>query len=496
MSDQDPKTPRPLPPGPSQSGPSEPKPPLMLMADSLSGSSEAPSDIYDGLHVGDVDAVINALAAGEVQRVRDLVGKLHFADAADLTERLSPDLRRALLRATHDVMEADFFTELDETVRDEVVDIVGLDAVAEMIAGLDTDDAVEIVDELDADEKLHVLDAIPHADRTLIEEGLSYPEQSAGRLMQRAVMTVPQAWNVGETIDFMREIADQDEWETPNLFYDIVVVDTQHRPVGTIPLSVLLQSKRSVAVAGIMHEQMKLIPVDMDQEEVAFLFRQRDLVSAPVVGEEGRLVGIITIDDVVDVIDEEAEDDILALGGVSEDDLYSATLATTKQRFSWLFVNLLTAIMASAVIGFFQATIEQVVALAVLMPIVASMGGNAGTQTLTVAVRALATKELTATNAMRQIGKEILVGGVNGVIFAALMGAVAWAWFSAPDIGLVIGLAMIVNMIVAGFFGAIIPIFLQRRGIDPAVASGVFLTTVTDVVGFFVFLGLGAWVLI
>ena len=241
---------------------------------------------------------------------------------------------------------------------------------------------------------------------------------------------------------------------------------------------------------------MKLIPVDMDQEEVAFVFRQRDLVSAPVVGDEGRLVGIITIDDVVDVIDEEAEDDILRLGGLSEDDLYHATLDTTKARFSWLFVNMLTAIFASVVIGFFQGTIEQVVALAVLMPIVASMGGNAGTQTLTVAVRALATKELTATNAMRQIGKEVLVGVINGVLFAILMGGVAWAWFSSPELGAVIALAMVANLVIAGLAGATIPIALSRAGVDPAIASSVFLTTVTDVVGFLVFLGLGAAVLL
>ncbi|MEG3617717.1 magnesium transporter [Magnetovibrio sp. PR-2] len=455
-----------------------------------------PSETYDGLHEDAVGGIIEALEAGDEMSLRTRVATLHFADAADLIERLHPEQRRQLLDATHDVLDPDVFTELDETVRDEVVDIVGLDAVAEMVSELDTDDAVEIIDELEDHEQEHVLDAISPADRTLIEEGLSFEDETAGRLMQREVMTVPQFWSVGETIDFLREIADQEEWETPNVFYDIIIVDPRHRPVGSVPLSTLLQSKRPVKVGEIMHEKMKLIPVDMDQEEVAFLFRQRDLVSAPVVGDEGRLVGIITIDDVVDIIDEEAEEDILALGGVREDDLYSATLDTTKQRFSWLFVNLLTAIMASVVIGFFQGTIEQVVALAVLMPIVASMGGNAGTQTLTVAVRALATKELTPTNAMRQIGKEILVGVINGVVFAVLMGAVAWGWFSSPEIGLVIGLAMIVNMIVAGLFGAIIPIALDRHGIDPAVASSVFLTTVTDVVGFLVFLGLGAMFLL
>jgi len=453
-------------------------------------------DAHFGIPTETEDAVIAALELGQDRLIRELVAPLHFADAADLMERLTSDQRRTLLETAHDVLDPEFYSELDEFVRDEAIDVIGLDAVAETISGLDTDDAVEIVDELDHHEQQHVLGALSPGDRTLIEEGLSYPEDSAGRLMQRHVMTVPEFWTVGETIDFMRTNADHEDWDLPDIFYDIVVVDPKHMPVGTIPLSVLLQSKRPVAVADIMHAEMKLVPLDMDQEEVAFLFRQRDLVSAPVVASDGRLVGMITIDDVVDVIDEEAEDDILALGGLREDDLYAATLATTKSRFSWLFINLLTAIMASAVIGVFQGTIEQVVALAVLMPIVASMGGNAGTQTLTVAVRALATKELTTTNAVRQIGKELMVGGINGFVFAILMGGVAWLWFASPGLGLVIGLAMIVNMLVAGVAGAAIPIVLERYGVDPAVASGVFLTTITDVVGFLVFLGLGAAILL
>ncbi|MBL4691865.1 MAG: magnesium transporter [Magnetovibrio sp.] len=464
------------------------------------GSVEFPNTKAKKTHVGippdTVNAVIEALGTGQDQRVRELMAPLHFADAADLLEFLSADGRRQLLEIAHDVLEPEFYAELDETVRDEAVDIIGLDAVAETVAELDIDDAVEFVEELEAYEKKHVLDAIPAADRTLIEQGLSYPEDSAGRLMQCDVMTVPEFWSVGETIDYMRTNAARTDTELTNIFYDIVVVDPKHKPIGAIPLSMLLQSKRPVLVTKIMHQEMRLIPVDMDQEEVAFLFRQRDLVSAPVVGSHGRLVGMITIDDVVDVIDEEAEDDILLLGGLQEDDLYAAAIDTTKSRFTWLFVNLMTAILASAVIGFFQSTIEHVVALAVLMPIVASMGGNAGTQTLTVAVRALATKELTSTNALRQIGKEFLVGGINGILFAFLMGGVAWLWFSSPKLGLVIGLAMIINMLIAGVTGAAIPIFLERKGVDPALASSVFLTTVTDVVGFFVFLGLGAMILL
>lgn len=449
-----------------------------------------------GLREDVIDRVLAAMQAGAEADVREMVATLHYSDAADLLERLSAEQRRQLLECAKDVLDPEVLAEVDETVRDEVIDHVGLDHVAEAVAELDTDDAVNVIEELEEDEQQHVLDAIPEADRTLIEESLSYPEDSAGRLMQREVMTVPPYWDVGKTIDYIRESAERDDWKLPDIFYDIVVVDPKHVPVGTIPLSLLLRTKRPVAVSDIMTSEMKLIPANMDQEEFAFLFRQRDLVSAPVVDDTERLVGMITIDDVVDVIDEEAEEDIMRLGGVREDDLYSATIATTRARFSWLFVNLITAIVASTVIGMFQATIEQMVALAVLMPIVASMGGNAGTQTLTVVVRALATKELTATNAMRLVGKEFMVGAINGVIFAVVMGAVAWMWFDEPMIGVVIAIAMIINMVVAGLAGASIPMVLERLGIDPAIASSVFLTTITDVVGFLVFLGLGAWLLI
>ncbi|MEE8622288.1 MAG: magnesium transporter, partial [Alphaproteobacteria bacterium] len=327
---------------------------------------------------------------------------------------------------------------------------------------------------------------------TLLEEGLSWPEDSAGRLMQSELVAVPSFWTVGETIDFLRQAAERDSEELPEEFYDIFVVDPKHKPVGTIPLSRLLRTKRPVKLSDLMMPDMRLVPVEMDQEAVAFLFRRYDLASAPVVDEAGRLVGVITVDDVLDVIDEEAEEDIMRLGGVVETDLYRAVLDTTKSRFSWLVVNLATAIVASIVIGFFEVTIRQIVALAVLMPIVASMGGNAGTQTLTVAVRALAMKELTASNTLRAVGKEVLVGGFNGVLFAVLMGIVAWLWFASPAIGLVIAAAMVINLLVAGLAGVAIPLGLERTGVDPAVASGVVLTTVTDVVGFLAFLGLAA----
>ncbi|MCK5444565.1 MAG: magnesium transporter [Rhodospirillaceae bacterium] len=460
----------------------------------IDGQTDTPEEV--GLGTDMVGRVLDAMGADNEAAVRELVANLHYSDVADLLERLSGVQRRRLLEFAKDVLDPEVLAEVDETVLDEMIDHIGLDQVAEVVAELDTDDAVNVIEELEEDEQQHVLGAIPQADRTLIEESLSFPEDSAGRLMQREVMTVPAFWDVGKTIDYLRESAEEENWNLPDVFYDIVVVGPKHDPLGTIPLSLLLRTKRPVGVSEIMTSEMKLISATLDQEEVAFLFRQRDLVSAPVIDDTGRLVGMITIDDVVDVIDEEAEEDIMRLGGVREDDLYSATLATTRARFSWLFVNLITAILASAVIGLFQATIEQMVALAVLMPIVASMGGNAGTQTLTVAVRALATKELTTTNAMRQVGKEFMVGGINGLIFAVVMGAVAWMWFDQPMLGVVIAIAMIINLLVAGLAGASIPLALERFGIDPAIASSVFLTTLTDVVGFLVFLGLGAWLLI
>lgn len=453
---------------------------------------DAPEEAVYDLDADLAGGVVRALAEGRAGRVRDLIQPLHYADVADLLERLSPDERTALLDVIADDFDADVLSELDDTVRDEIIDHMGPDDLATAVAGLESDDAFHIIEELDGEERRRVLDAIPGAERALIEEGLAYPDDSAGRLMQRELVSVPAYWTVGRTIDFMRA----DSESLPEVFYDIFVVDPRHRPLGSIPLSRLLRTKRPIGVTDIMETEMKLIPVATDQEDVAFLFRQRDLVSAPVVDEGGRLVGAITVDDVVDVIHEEHEEDIMHLGGVPVDDLYSAAVDTMRSRFPWLLVNLATAILASVTIGLFEATIEQMVALAVLMPIVASMGGNAGTQTMTVAVRALATKELTSTNALRVIGKELIVGGFNGIIFAVITGLVVWLWFADPTLAVVLAMAMIVNMVVAGLAGTTIPIVLERAGKDPAIASGVFLTTMTDVVGFFTFLGLAAWLLL
>ena len=455
-----------------------------------------PEDAALDLEPETEQAFLDVLVSGDEAGVRTLVAELHYADAADLLERLNADERARVVEILRDDFEPKILSELDETVRDHVIECLGVENLAAVIAGMESDDALEVVLELDEDEQRQVLDAIPPGDRTLIEEGLTYPEDSAGRLMQREVVTVPESWTVGETIDFLRQSADSGDDDLPARFYDVFIVDPAHRPVGSLPLSRLLRTRRPVAVAEIMDTEIKLLPVATDQEDVAYVFRQRDLVSAPVVDDGGRLVGAITIDDVVDVIDEEHEEDIMRLGGVKEGDLYEAIMDTTRARFGWLLINLGTAILASMVIGLFDATIEQMVALAVLMPIVASMGGNAGTQTLTVAVRALAMKELTAANAGRVIGKELLVGALNGVLFAGLIGVVAWIWFGSVALGVVIGLAMIVNLLVAGLAGTTIPLMLERFGVDPAVASSVFLTTLTDIVGFFVFLGLAALILL
>ncbi len=454
-------------------------------------STEVAGDITD------VEAIVaNAIDKGDAEALLDATRDLHYADVADLLERLSREERRGYIELVRDTFELEVLSELDDTVREELVSVLDDETVATALSELDSDDAVQIIEELDEDRQKLVLDQIPDEDRTLIEEALSYPEDSAGRLMQREVATVPGHWTVGQCIDYLRQEAEQDPPTLPNVFYDIFLTDPRHHPIGAVSLSDLLRTRRQVPMADVISDDMHLIDVNTDQEEIAFLFRQRDLVSAPVIDSDGRLVGAITVDDVVDVIHEEHEEDLMRMGGVFEGDLYQAAIDTTRTRFSWLVVNLLTAIMASLVIGLFDATIEQVVALAVLMPIVASMGGNAGTQTLTVTVRALATKELTTSNALRVIKKELIVGTFNGMLFAVLAGLVAWIWFQSPVLGAVIAVAMVINMIIAGLAGTVVPIVLDRVGADPAVSSSVFLTTITDVVGFFAFLGLAALVLL
>jgi magnesium transporter len=440
-----------------------------------------------GLHPMFVDAVDDALLKKKKKQVRKLVADLHPADLADLLEHLEPKQCQRLVEVLKDQFNPDVLPELDDAVRDTVMHAMGFEDFAQALTQLDSDEAVYIAGLLEPERREALLEKLPAADRMQIEQSLSYGEETAGRLVQREVVAVPDYWTVGETIDYLRAAR-----KLPDEFYVVFVVDPRHRPVGLVDLNRLVRSRRPVKMRDIVNPDMALISPDMDQEDVAYLFRQRDLVTAPVVEKSGRLIGQITIDDIVDVINEEAQEDIFKLAGVAESNLYGAVLETVRGRFSWLLLNLLTAVAASIVIGWFQPTIERLVALAVLMPIVASMGGNAGTQTLTVAVRSLATKDLDASNAARIVGKEVLAGLFNGGLFAVLSALVAYIWFQDLGLGLVIAAAMMVNLLIAGLAGITIPIALDKFKIDPATSSAVFLTTVTDIVGFFTFLGLAA----
>lgn len=449
---------------------------------------DAPPAAEDyGLSEEQIQEVQAALEAGEFARVEEVAQALHAADLADLIESLATDDRNLLLDTLGPSLDPEVLSYLVPAVRQDVIEKIGPKGLASALSHLESDDAVEIFEDLDEEFQRHILAQLPAGYRLVLEEGIAFPEYSAGRLMQREVVAVPAAWSVGETIDFMRTAH-----ELPDDFYDLFVVDPKHKCQGFVPLSRVLRTRRPVKMSEVMDTDVKTIPFTMDQEEVAYLFRQYGLVSTPVVDDAGRVIGMITVDDIVRVIDEEAEDDLMKLAGVGESDLYGRVWQTTRSRATWLVVNLGTAVLASLVIGLFEATLSQAVALAVLMPIVASMGGNAGMQTLTVAVRALAMKDLSAANAMRFIGKEVIVGCLNGVIFAVLTGLVAYLWFGQPLIGVIIGAAMVVNMMVAGLSGTLVPLGLEKLKIDPAVASGVFLTTITDVVGFFAFLGLAA----
>jgi len=454
--------------------------------------TEAPEDVAPedqeeayGLPPELVRQIGEAIDAEDFDRAIEMALPLHAADLADLLEALSIDHRIALVIALGPRIDPEALASLEEAVRDQVVAQMPIADLAAAVSALDTDDAAYLLAPLDPETQKLVLEGVSTEEREFVAEALSYPEGTAGRLMQRDYVAIPQFWTVGHVIDYLRQARD-----LPDDFYEIFIVDPRHRPVGRATLSRLVRTRRPVLVGSIMDSAPRLIPLDMEQAEIAYNFEHYDLASAGVIDRSGRLIGVITHDDVVDVIQEEAEEDIMRLGGVTEGDLYLAALSTARSRSTWLLVNLGTAILASLTIAIFADTIDQIVALAVLMPIVASMGGNAGTQALTVAVRALATRELTRANALRIVWKEVIVGGVNGILFAILTGAVAAVWFGDAVIGVVIGLAMIVNLLVAGLSGVGIPVILERMKVDPAIAAGVLLTTVTDVVGFFVFLWL------
>ncbi len=416
---------------------------------------------------------------------------LHPADIADLLEQINAFDRKRLIALYGHEFDGDILSELDESIREEVIDLLTPEVLAEAVRDLESDDVVDLVEDLEDQQQAAILGILEDSDRIAVQQSLTYPEYSAGRLMQREVVMAPEHWNVGEAIDYLR-----DQEDLPDQFYHIILVDPKLHPVGNVTLGKLMASRREVMLQSLVEETFHVIPVTQDEEDVAYAFNQYHLISAPVVDENERLVGVITIDDAMAVLDEEHEEDIMRLAGVGEGSLSDRVIETTKQRFPWLAVNLVTAILASVVISQFEATIAQFVALAVLMPIVASMGGNAGTQSLTVAVRAIATKDLTTSNVWRVIRREVLVGLINGLVFAVVMGIVGVLWFGGPQLGYVIAAAMVINMVVAGFAGTVIPVLLERIGVDPALASGAFVTTVTDVVGFFAFLGLAAVVLL
>ncbi len=449
-------------------------------------------DVTFTLSDDEIRSTLDALHVEDTDTVTAVLDELSPADTADLIAKINPEDRTEIVSMYSQCLSKETFNEMDPELSRSILERMEPAEIAALISELDSDDALELIEPLEETIQQDIIHKLSAKTRLALEEGLSFPEDSAGRLMQREVVAIPKFWTVGKTIDYLRAAAS----DLPEDFFDLFVIDPSYHVCGQIPLNRLIRCKRSDKIESISAEDVIPIPADMDQEEVAHLFRRENMISAPVVDTDNRLLGVITIDDVVDVIDEEAQEDILKMAGVDQGDLYRAIWSTTGTRFRWLFVNLLTAIMASVVISFFDATIEQIVALAVLMPIVASMGGNAGTQALTVAVRALATKELSGTNTARIIWKETIVGSLNGAAFAVISGIIAALWFSNSMLGVVIALAMIINLFVAGLFGAAIPVILDRSGADPAVASTVFLTTVTDVVGFFAFLGLAAILLL
>ena len=439
-----------------------------------------------------VQAVQEAAEAGTAAQVASLLEHLHPADIADLLEQVDPRARQTILEALGAEFDGEILSEIDDAVRTEVIEALEPEVLSEAVRELESDDLVDILEDLDTPLQTTLLDALKDSRRAAVEQALAYPEFSAGRLMQRELVTAPGHWTVGDAIDHLR--ARQD---LPEDFYHMILVDPKFRPTGHVALGKILGHPRGERLRDIEADSFHTIETKEDEAEVAYAFNQYHLISAPVVDRYGRLVGVITIDDAMGVLDKEAEEDILRLAGVSdESSLADRLLTTIRRRFPWLAVNLMTAVLASAVIAIYEDTISRVVALAILMPIIASMGGNAGTQSLTVAVRAIATKDLTGSNLWRIVRREVLVGAVNGLLFAAVMGGVGLLWFGSPMLAAVAAAAMVINLVVAGLAGTVIPVVLERIRVDPALASGAFVTTVTDVVGFFAFLGIAAAVLI
>ncbi len=447
--------------------------------------TNAVMDEEDRLRPQFVERVLDAVAAGDDQTARELVEPLHPADVADLIELAARDEREGLVKALAGLVDADVVAEMNEHVRETLLEALDPEQVANLAGQLETDDAVAILEDLEEDEQRAVLRAMEPDDRAAIEQALSFPEESAGRLMQRDLIAVPEHWSVGQVIDYMRSTD-----ALPTDFWEVFVVSPSHHPVGTCKLSAILRTPRDRKVRDIMLDEQTLIPVDMDQEEVALRFQKYSLISAAVVDGEGRLVGMITVDDIVHIIQEEASEDVLLLSGVGEGDINEPVGESYRSRVSWLIANLLTALVAAAIIIQFEESIERLAILAALMPIVAAVGGNAGTQTLAVTVRALATNQLTGSNRGRAVGRELRLAVMNGVTIAVLIGLGVALVLGSQGLGMVIAAAMLVNIIIAGLAGVLVPLALERAGADPAVASSVFLTTITDSMGFLLFLGL------
>ena len=460
-----------------------------IAARTLEPERRAVMDEDDRLRPDFVARVLDAVEAGDDATARRMVEPLHPADIADLIELAAGDEREGLVAALAGIVDADVYAELNEHVRETLIDEMDAAQVADLAGQLDTDDAVAIIEDLDRDEQQAVLSAMDPDDRAAVEEALTYPEETAGRLMQRELIAVPEHWTVGQVIDYLRsgdDLADD--------FWEVFVVSPVHHPVGTCKLSAILRSPRAIRVSDIMLDGQTLIPVDMDQEEVALRFQKYALISAAVVDPSGRLVGMITVDDIVHIIQEEAGEDALLLSGAGDGDINEPVFETYKSRVRWLAANLMTALVASSIIRMFEHSIERLAVLAVLMPIVAGVGGNAGTQTLAVTVRAIATNQLTGSNRWRAVRREMRVASMNGLTIALLVGTAVSLLLGSVQLGLVIAAAMMANIVVAGLAGVLVPLTMERYGADPAVASSIFVTMVTDSMGFLAFLGLATWV--
>ena len=435
-----------------------------------------------------INIFIKKIKENDAQFLSKTLQEQHPADSADLIENLIPENRLKLIELEGFSLDPEIFIELNESVQTEIFIILSTESIVNILKRLESDNALKIIENLDNDKKNSVLEKLPPKERFLLLEGLNYPEDSAARIMQREFIAVPSNWSVGQTIDYLRESKD-----LPEEFLEIFIIDNNFKPIGTVPSSKVLRTSRDAKMNSIMNEMQVLIPVNMDKEEVGHIFENYNLVSAGVIDRNNKLVGMITGDDVFTVLKEEAEEDVLRLAGVGDEVITDSVFQKTKRRFNWLLLNLGTALLATWVISKFGATIEQMVALAFLMPIVASMGGNAGMQTLAVTIRALATKELSSSNFGKIVIKEFFIGILNGIIFAIISGAIVHLWFKEITLSILIAASMVLNMIAAGLFGILVPVSLKKFNIDPALASSVFVTTITDVIGFLSFLGLGAY---